>query len=340
VNIIPSFDALPLLVHLGVAGVTVSLVSLEIMLYRYLVRSFRRSLVIVTGVTLLGGALVLSSPLSGITHWLGPADQKNSEDEAIRLSITGPMRVADLGKSPAAALVMPVKVEGLPKNAIAFLYVSGTWKSADAKVWSQHGKSPSQQLIARVSRQILDLPPADPSPPVEAVGFAFGGRHSPIETWAQWIADQAVSFHGAASLYIAEGRLLAELPVREQTRRFAGGSLSIAHLDRQGDKLTFDFNLRVPSLNSQAPGIVVIALVNRDTGEMIEPAARTRQGTGVTEIDLVQVTRMPAAFNLPPAPGWLDRATFAVIGFDQGHGIKREVEARLPAAPASDGHQP
>ena len=334
VNIIPSFGAL--LVHLGVAGVTVSLIALEIMLYRYLVRSFRRSLVIVTGVTLLGGTLVFSSPLPGIAHWFGPADQKNSGDEAIRLSIAGPMRVADLGKSPAADLVIPVKVEGLPKNKIAFLYVSGTWKSADAKVWSQHGESPSQQLIARVSRQILDLPPADLSPPVEAVGFAFGGRHSPTQTWAQWIADQAVSFHGTASLYIAEGRRLAELPVHEQTRRFAGGSLSITHMDRQGDQLTFDFNLRMPSLDARALGIVVIALVNRDTGEAIEPAARTRQGMGMADIDLVLVTRMTASFKLPPTPGWLDRATFAVIGFDQGHGIRREIETRLSAAPAAD----
>lgn len=333
VNIAPSPTAA--LVHAGVVVIALMLIALEIIRHQFVVRFFRRTLVVVVGGTLLGGALMFSSPLPGITSWFRPADREKPADETMQLSIAGPMRLEAFNKNPASALVIPVKIEGLPENADASLGVNGTWKSADSKQWSRHGGSSSRQLLIRASRHILNLPPADSALPVAEVRFVFNGRYAPGMTFAQLIAGQAVSFQGVAGLQVEEGKLRAELPVREQIKRVDGGSLSITRLERRGDQLTFNLTTRIPlSLNSWR-GIGYIALVNRSTGELIEPALSSRLGIGAAQINLVQVMTGPVSFKIPATPGWLEGASFVMIGFERGRILGRGIEARPLAVAAA-----
>ncbi|MDB6093259.1 MAG: hypothetical protein JWM32_821 [Verrucomicrobia bacterium] len=343
-TVMPSLEAA--LVHLGVVLATLVLVGVGILRHQFVVRFFRRSLVVLVGTTLIIAAWIFSSPLEDLASWVRHREELTPTGANIRLSIAGPMRVETFAQNPSGLLALPVSVEGFPAGAIATRFqVTGTWESAEGKIWTMQGAARGRQLELRSTRSLFRLPPADTSPPVELVKFVFRPRPGNTVSYARRIADEAVSFRGSATVTINEGKLLAELPVRNQTARFDGGALSISNLVRDGNDLNFKFTARTPAnLSGQGFWVAGIQLLNRRTGELVELDPHSLLSRGRALINLVMVMSTKAKFVIPATPGWIDDASFVVYGYDSGRKITADFESKNlaavtgnPSAPSAAG---
>jgi hypothetical protein len=302
------------------------LLALQIVGHRFFIRYFRRGLVLGLIGTLLAGAWIVSSPAAArAAARFQSAESANPADDDIRLTVAGPMRVEDLRQTRAAVLAVPVRIENLPAGTLGFLRIEGTWKSAEGKTWSNRGTNSFGEFMPTVARQLLQLPLAQSDPRVAAARFTFGARAADAMTYAQRIAAEAVSFQGAATLQLADGRL-RELPLREQVTRIDGDSVSLTRLERRDDRVAFTLTTRSPlDRRSWATSLGYLALFNRRTGELIEPGVGARTGRSLALLNGVLVTESPVSFKVPPVAGWLDEARLVFIGFEHGRTIVRGI---------------
>ena len=320
----------PLAVVFGILAACVAVLSVEISLHRFIVRHFRKTLPLVAALTLVASACLFKSPPDSLTRLFMPSADAYPGEENVHVTVAGDVRTFLKG-----GLILPLKVEGLPDNAVPTLWMNATWRAPDGKVWTVKGGSGgSLGEMRRASWQLLQLKRENVPPDTHAVAFAMAPKN------ADRIATEAASVEGRVRIYIASARLVGETPVAPGTLRFAGGSFTVSDLLVAPGDISFIYTLRASYSWERWRGIGYVALVNHRTGEIIEPSRQDYRNGGPPIFSDVAVACVWLRFKIPDAK-WLSESTFAVVGISKGHELNTTVPAYVrPANHAASLLQP
>jgi hypothetical protein len=299
----------------GVVSVCLGILAVEILFNRFITRRFRAGLPIVAALTLLGSAWLFSSAPASILAMVGPKSWKFAEEAPIRASVAGDVHTVNGG-----GLTLPVRLDKLPSNVVANIQMQATWHSPEGKVWTtKSGRSNFRSTLRRVARRVLGLAPDPSAKTAEQVLFILPRAN------ADRVAAEATTVEGTASLYLNEATPVAEIPVRPQVSRFAGGSLTISDVAINEGDVSFFITTRLGFEPERYYGIGYIALLNRRTGELIESSQDQpllHRGPR-TEHD-VTLACIWVRFKIPNR-AWLEESRFVFVATSVGYSVQREI---------------
>lgn len=323
--------------YFGTPAVCVAVISLEIAWQRFVIRHFRKSLPLIATLTLIGSAWLFTSPPAILGGLFVPAVPVYLGEENVRVSIAGDLRTFFSG-----GLSLALRVDGLPDDASPIVWMNAQWRSSDGKIWAAKGSSgASLQPLRRAAWRLLDLNHDKTPLIIQPITFALPAKY------ADRIASEAVSIEGTVRIRSSSARLLAEIPLAASTRRFTGnsGSFTINDYAPSAGEVGFLFTVRVSEVERWRGGYM--ALINRRTGEIIEPAREEQlMGGGATFNDvalamnitkpaeiqtgiIVVSTRM--RFKIPDER-WLADSNLTIIGLRDSHELTRPIPTYIRPA--------
>ena len=306
----------PEALDLAMLGACLAVLAIEIACHRFLRRHFTKTLPLIAIVTLLVSAWLFNSPPAALVNLYLVQPRDIAGNEIVRVSVAGDVRTFY-----KAGLSLPLRVEGLPENAVPTVWLEAQWKSADGKVWPTRGGTGGNiQPFRQAARHVLRLPVASPADRDMSVNFSMAAKY------AGRISTEAATVEGRARVKFSPLLPIAEIPAGNGIERFDGGSFTVSdYLVRDG-QVSFLFTGRVSPAAIRDSGIGYLALVNRRTGEVIEPAIQMVVAGTPPVIPGVAVFSIELTFRLPDAK-WLNDAHFVVLAL----GPRQEVVCQVPA---------
>lgn len=302
--------------YLTLLAICVIVLSAEIAWHRFVVRHFTKSLPVVAALAVALSTWLFSWPPAPLARLFvsQPADAGNAPN--VRVSVAGDVRTFY-----KAGLSLPLRIEGLPENAVPSVWLEAQWKSADGKVWpTRGGGGGNLQPIRQAAHRVLQLPGASPADRIMPVNITLAARY------VERIGTEAATVEGQARVKFSPLLPVAEVPAGNAIVRFDGGSFTVSDYVVRDGQVSFIFTGRVSPPANRDLGIGYLALVNRRTGEVIEPAIKMFVAGTPPVLPDVAVFSIELTFRLPDAK-WLDEAHFVVLAL----GPRQEIVCHVPA---------
>jgi hypothetical protein len=320
-----NFGASRLLATGIIAGVS----GLAVAGHQFVTRHHRNSL------ALACVGLLMVGIVSGAWRWdfvgnrplrLRPDDSRYT---GVTLKLTGPARYRATKGRPYVQL--PMQIVGLP-DAVAVAWISGRgeWTFAGRQVWTSRVDANSSDLWREAIHRRLGFKTA----------LETGDKITltlPISSLlAQRAKDESAAFHASLDLYLAHGKIAAELPLHEGTASVAARAYTLSFLSTRQLKEPRRSKTIQPAMaqngvtlllteRSAARGRSTSVLVSRRTGEIFlaDPARSGPQA--ITVLNQAKVTCSRLTFLMGSTLVRLDDLTLAVIHFDEDELLAREL---------------
>jgi hypothetical protein len=312
------------------AGLIAGVAGLAVAGHQFVTRHHRKSLALAC----LG--LLMVGIVSGAWRWnfvgnrplrLGPDDSRYT---SVTLKLAGPARYQATKGRPYVQL--PMQIVGLP-DAVAVAWISGRgeWTFAGRQVWNSRADANSSDLWQEAIRRRLGSKAASET----------GGKITltlPISSLvAQRAKRESAAFHASLDLYLAHGKIAAELPLHEGATSLEARAYTLSFLSTRQLKETRRSKTNQPAMaqngvtlllteRSTARGRSTSVLVSRRTGEIF-PADPTRSGPqAITVLNHAKVTCSRLTFLMGSTAVRLDDLTLAIIRFDEDELLARELK--------------
>ena len=301
--------------YFSLLAACVAVLSVEIGWHRFVVRHFSNRLPL-AALTLVASVGLFIWPPTVLASLFMPDVTTFPGEDNVRVTVAGDVRTFLKG-----GLSLPLRVEGLPENAVPILWMGATWRSPDGKTWPVRGSSGGNQPpLRRAAWHLLQLAPNESPALVQSVNFAMAPKY------ADRIAAEATSVEGSVRIYTRAARLRAEVPAGPGTGRFDGGSFTVSDYTEAPGDVSFVFTVRGAYSPERGQGIGYVALLNRRTGEIIEPSKEDQRASGPHLFnDVVNVSTW-MRFKIPDSK-WLGESNLVVVGLADGHELNLAVPA-------------
>jgi hypothetical protein len=317
----------------GTFGVCLVLVSVALILQRFLARSRRRHGMVIVAI------IVVCLGFERGSRFDEPADQGphysavQPDDARFRIRMVGDASYGvglSRGKSlnPLKWLIVPSVVDGVHDDELTFRRIEGEWTQSGSPLWKSPGYYGNQRKTPMVMLHLLGLPTPDAGPFVDKVQFEFPRQLVPR------IEGGGGAYHQSETLSVSRGRIVAKLPLREHSQGYARGTISISNVQRDRDGVSFMFTERSSPLvedGSQSPysswgAFSYYALVGKD-GSFIDSTSDWVLYPFWTSLNMVSVTCKKISFRAPPRGASGDDLILAVINFRIERVMKRTLDA-------------
>jgi hypothetical protein len=305
-------------------------VSAEIILHQYLPRRTRHILVGLMVATILASAAICSSSLNlfseqGLWGHKPDADVASMDSPTKDFTIEIPQG-AQAGTYYNGSMVVPMTFHGLKDNEAVFLPTFAEWRIGGKLVWrigGWAGGSQYRMLDDRMHR-MLGIATGSNDYTTENV-FSF-----PREL-ARRISSEPAAFHADIRPDLLEGRLAADLTLRNQVFRHGDGSFTVSGLTRTPTTVGIVMTNRFEGINFAErfevfwPHAVTLALANRAEKIMLT-GKQEDLGPWALQLNMVQVTSQKISFTFPGDSAWVDGAELVAFDFVGGHRAKRTLD--------------